>query len=332
MHNRTNTKKEVPMPKPNLDDKKVLIISIVLVLIATGSIIFYYNNRLNTQNQEFNTKLLVLNKELTESLGVVQQNLEEDIFSTRNNLTLQVQLVDNNLNNFRKKNELEINTLNSLIDEIEKQSDIRLNELKEELSTIQVQSQDFTSIIEDVIQSVVSVGTDKGQGSGVVIDDRGFIVTNHHVIDGADIIRILTYSGKIYDAALIGYNDVADIAVIKVDIELESLRFGDSDDVKVGEKVIALGNPAGLSFTVTEGIVSAVHRKGPNNLDIYLQTDVPINPGNSGGPLVSANSRIIGINNFKIGGFEGLGFAIESNTVEEIAEGIISQYLEQVQQ
>jgi S1-C subfamily serine protease len=320
------------MPKPNLDDKKVLIISIVLVLIATGSIIFYYNNRLNTQNQEFNTKLLVLNKELTESLGVVQQNLEEDIFSTRNNLTLQVQLVDNNLNNFRKKNELEINTLNSLIDEIEKQSDIRLNELKEELSTIQVQSQDFTSIIEDVIQSVVSVGTDKGQGSGVVIDDRGFIVTNHHVIDGADIIRILTYSGKIYDAALIGYNDVADIAVIKVDIELESLRFGDSDDVKVGEKVIALGNPAGLSFTVTEGIVSAVHRKGPNNLDIYLQTDVPINPGNSGGPLVSANSRIIGINNFKIGGFEGLGFAIESNTVEEIAEGIISQYLEQVQQ
>ncbi|MAE42400.1 hypothetical protein CMO93_01400 [Candidatus Woesearchaeota archaeon] len=320
------------MEKLNLDAKKVLIISIVLVLIATGSLIFYYNDKINTQNKEFNTKLLVLNKDIVENLNALQQNLEEDIFSMRNNLTLQVQLVDNNLKNFRKKNELEINTLNALIDEIEKQSDIKLNELKDELSTIKVKSQDFSSIIEDVIQSVVSVGTNKGQGSGVVIDDMGFIVTNHHVVDGADLIRILTYSGKVYDAALIGYNDAVDVAVLKVNAELENLRFGDSDDVKVGEKVIALGNPAGLSFTVTEGIVSAVHRKGPNNLDTYLQTDVPINPGNSGGPLVNTNSRIIGINNFKIGGFEGLGFAIESNTVEEITEGIISEYLQQLQE
>ena len=96
----------------------------------------------------------------------------------------------------------------------------------------------------------------------------------------------------------------------------------------MGEKVIALGNPAGLSFTVTEGIVSAVHRAGPNDLNIYLQTDVPINPGNSGGPLVNANSQILGINNFKVGGFESLGFAIESNTVKQAAEQIINAYKE----
>ena len=107
------------------------------------------------------------------------------------------------------------------------------------------------------------------------------------------------------------------------------MKFENSDNVKVGEKVIALGNPAGLSFTVTEGIVSAVHRKGPNNLAIYLQTDVPINPGNSGGPLVDANSKIIGLNNFKVGGFESLGFAIESNTVSEVAGKIIETYKQQ---
>lgn len=318
------------MPKTTPDTNKVLIISIVLILVVSSGIIIYYNNRIKTLNDNFNTKLLVLNKEIVTNLNQLQQNLEEELFSMRNNLTLQVQLLDNNLKNFRKKNELDIAALNSLIDEIEEQSDIKLEELKEEISTIQVKSKDFSAIVDDVVRSVVSVGTNRGQGSGAIIDDRGFIVTNYHVVDGANLIRVLTYDGKIYDANLIGYNDVVDIAVLKVDAALEELRFGDSDDVKIGERVIALGNPAGLSFTVTEGIISAVHRKGPTGLNVYIQTDVPINPGNSGGPLVNANSRIIGINNFKIGGFEGLGFAIESNTVEEVTEDIIAQYLAQV--
>ncbi|MAH33253.1 hypothetical protein CL615_02575 [archaeon] len=317
------------MPKLNLDSNKVLIISILVVLIATGSLVFYYNNKLTKMNEDFNTKLLILNKEIVENLNRMERSLEEEIFSLRNNLTMQVLLLDKNLKNFREKNEQEIGALNSLIDEIEKQSDIQLKEIKDELKTIQVKSKDFSAIIDDVLQSVVSIGTDRGQGSGVVVDDRGFIVTNFHVIDDASIIRILTYENDVYDANLIDYNEVMDLAVIKVEASLENLRFDDSDDVKVGERVIALGNPAGLSFTVTEGIVSALNRKGPNNLDIYLQTDVPINPGNSGGPLVNTNSRIIGINNFKIGGFEGLGFAIESNSVKEAVEEIIDTYIQE---
>ena len=265
---------------------------------------------------------------MVSDLKELNQDLSNDISSLNKNLTSEIGLVDTNLRNFENKNERELNTLTSLIDEIEKQSEIQLGELKDELKSIKVKSQDFTAIIDDVIQSVVSVGTDKGLGSGVIIDDRGFIVTNYHVVDDASLIRILTYGNEVYDAALIGFNDVADVAVLKVDASLPNLRFADSDDVDVGERVIALGNPAGLSFTVTEGIVSAVHRTGPNNLDIYLQTDVPINPGNSGGPLVNANSRIIGLNNFKAAGFEGLGFAIESNTVQEVADDIIDQYLQ----
>src|SRR3989338_4994330 len=192
----------------------------------------------------------------------LNDNLQEGISSLQNNLTTEIALVDTNLRNFKMQSQQEVKTINTLIDEIEKQSQIQLGELKDELKSIQVKSRDFTAIIDDVIQSVVSVGTNKGLGSGAVIDNRGFMVTNYHVVDDASIIRVLTYDENFYDAALIGYNDVADVAVLKVDASLPDLGFGDSDDVQVGEKVIALGNPAGLSFSVTEGIISAVHRKG----------------------------------------------------------------------
>ena len=316
------------MPKLSLNSTKFLIISIALLLVVSASLILYYNNKINQQNIDFNNKLLKLNKDVNATINQLYQNLKGDVSSLKDNLTMEIDLVDTNIRNFKNQNEKEISTLSDLIDEIEKQSEIQLGELKDELKDIKVKSKDFTAIIDDVLQSVVSVGTNRGLGSGAVIDDRGFIVTNFHVVNGANIIRILTYGNEVYDAALIGYDAAVDIAVLKVNAELEDIRFSDSDKVQIGERVIALGNPAGLSFTVTEGIVSAVHRKGPNNLDIYLQTDVPMNPGNSGGPLVNINSEIIGINNFKIGGFEGLGFAIESNTVKEIVEDIIAQYLQ----
>ena len=306
------------MVKFNLSAVKVLLVSIALLAVVSGSFIFYYNDKVNELNLKIST--------LDNRLDLANKNLKSDISSLNQNLTSEIDLVNNDLRNFKAQNEEEINTLSELIDEIEKQSEIQLGELRDDLKSIQVKSQDFTAIIDDVIQSVVSVGTNKGLGSGAVIDSRGFIVTNYHVVKGASIIRVLAYGEEVYDASLIGYNDAADVAVLKVDASLPGLSFGNSDDVRVGEKVIALGNPAGLSFTVTEGIVSAVHRKGPNNLPIYLQTDVPINPGNSGGPLVDANSKIIGLNNFKVSGLEGLGFAIESNTVKDIADDIIEQY------
>jgi len=319
------------MQRLNLDSTKVLLISIFVILVVAGGIIYYYNDKIQTLNDDFNTKLLLLNKDILTNLNRVQQDLQEDISGVRDDLSMEVDLLDNDLKNYREKSNEDIKNLNSLVDEIEKQSDIKLEELKEEISTIQVKSADFSVIIDNVLKSVVSVGTNRGQGSGAVIDDRGFIVTNYHVIERANLIRILTKDGNVYDATLIGFNDIVDIAVLKVDADLTELRFGNSDNVKIGERVIALGNPIGLSFTVTEGIVSAVHREGPNKLDIYLQIDVPINPGNSGGPLVNTNSRIIGINNFKIGGFEGLGFAIESNSVKEVTDDIIEKYLQQIE-
>ena len=266
-------------------------------------------------------------------MQALQQSIETQISTLGSNLSLQIGFVDSNLQNFKQQNQKEIKTLSGLIDEIERQSDIKLGELKDELKNIRIKSADFSAIVNDVLQSVVSIKTNIGQGSGAVIDRKGYVVTNVHVINGASTssIKVVTYSGKTYDAStIVGYDGNADIAVLKIDAtDLRALNFGDSDEVKVGEKVIAAGNPAGLAFTVTEGIVSAF-RTFQNGIK-YIQTDVPINPGNSGGPLINTKGEIIGINNFKAGGFESLGFAISSNNVRSIVNKIISEYEAQKQ-
>jgi S1-C subfamily serine protease len=301
---------------------KAIIVSILALILVSISLIFFYNDKIEKQELQFNSEIKKLNNQLADDFAL----LKSDISNTRDNLTTEIQLVDTSLNSVKEQNEEDLRTINSLIEEIEKQSKISLTELKDELKNIRIRSKDFTSVIDEVLPSVVSVATNKGLGSGAVVMENGFIVTNYHVVERASLIKIHTYAGKIYPATLIGFEPTFDIAVLKVDSDLPVIQFGDSERVRVGEKVIALGNPAGLSFTVTEGIVSAAKRVGPNGLKIYIQTDVPINPGNSGGPLVDLNSKIIGINNFKVGNFEGLGFAIESNTVLEIVQEIISQY------
>lgn len=319
------------MVKQSKDNTVLVVVFVIVILLLIGGFTFGLIYVHDTLKKDFNDKLVVLNENILGSMHELQMYLENDIHNVHVNLSMKQSVLESNLNFFKKQNEKEINTLNDLITQIEMQSDIKLQELKDEVSNIKVKSDDFTGIIEDVLESVVSVGTNRGVGSGAIIDEEGFIVTNLHVVDGASIIRVLTYDGTVRDAILVGFDRTVDIALLKIDASgLEDLKYDDSDDIKVGEKVIALGNPAGLSFSVTEGIVSAVKRRGPNDLNIYIQTDVPINPGNSGGPLVNTRGRIIGINNWKVGGFEGLGFAIESNVVEEVTDNLIEQYYELV--
>ncbi|MBI2653179.1 trypsin-like peptidase domain-containing protein [Candidatus Woesearchaeota archaeon] len=297
--------------------KNILLI-ILAVLILSGGLIYYFNYNLNLVQQDYNAKIVDLKRNI--------DSLSNQLTSLGTNLSTQIGLVDTNLQSFKKQNEQEINTLSKLIEQIEQQSNIKLTELKNELKDIRIKSADFSAIVDDVLQSVVSIKTNVGQGSGAIIDRKGYIVTNVHVISGASSIKAVTFSGKTYDvSAIVGYDGNADIVVLKIDASgLKELNFGDSDEVKVGEKVIAAGNPAGLAFTVTEGIVSAF-RTASNGLK-YIQTDVPINPGNSGGPLISIKGEVIGINNFKVGGFEGLGFAISSNEVRSIVNRVVDEY------
>ncbi len=168
-------------------------------------------------------------------------------------------------------------------------------------------------------------------GSGVIVDaENGYILTNHHVVDGADQIQISLFNDDSLDAEIVGSDAATDIAVIKVDPEnLVDIPIGDSDLVEVGDFVIAIGNPFGLGHTVTSGIVSALGRTGisRNGYEDFIQTDASINPGNSGGALVNMRGELVGINSAivsRTGGNVGIGFAVPS----EIAQSIMRQILD----
>jgi putative serine protease PepD len=171
-------------------------------------------------------------------------------------------------------------------------------------------------------------------GSGFVYDDEGHIVTNEHVVDGAQSISVKLWNGATYKATLVGSDASTDLAVLKLDAPnsvLHPLTLGNSDAVGVGQGVVAIGSPFGLEETVTSGIVSALHRsmQAPNNFTINdsIQTDAAINHGNSGGPLLDLQGHVIGVNSqieSDSGGSDGVGFAIPSNTVRSIANQLIA--------
>ena len=168
-------------------------------------------------------------------------------------------------------------------------------------------------------------------GSGVIVDaERGYILTNHHVVGDADNIQISLIDGTIHDAEIVGSDPATDIAVIKVDADgLTEMPIGDSTSARVGDFVIAIGNPFGLGHTVTSGIISALGRTGisRDGYEDFIQTDASINPGNSGGALVNMNGELIGINSAIIsrsGGNVGIGFAVPT----EIASSIMNQILD----
>lgn len=171
-------------------------------------------------------------------------------------------------------------------------------------------------------------GGTASQGSGVVVSADGHIVTNLHVIDGSAGVSVSLSDGRRFPAVLLGADELLDIAVLKIDAEhLRPLSFADSEKVKVGQLVFAVGNPFGLQETITQGIISARERLfSSESLKEFFQTDAPINPGNSGGPLVNIFGEIVGINNFifsQSGGSQGIGFATPSNTVRRVLEQIL---------
>lgn len=174
------------------------------------------------------------------------------------------------------------------------------------------------------------VVVDRGTGSGVIFDANGYIVTNNHVIEGAQEIIVSLSDGRTLSGKVLGADPATDLAVVKVEAEkLPTAHFGNSDEIMVGEPAIAIGNPLGLEFqgSVTSGVISALNRTmeiGERRFKL-IQTDAAINPGNSGGALVNADGFVIGINSAKISvsGVEGMGFAIPINSVRPIIQEII---------
>jgi serine protease Do len=170
-----------------------------------------------------------------------------------------------------------------------------------------------------------------GLGSGVIVDKDGYILTNNHVIRGADEIKVTLSDKREFRGKVIGTDQKTDLAVIKIDSNhLPVIKIGNSDKLKTGETVFAIGNPFGLSQTVTSGIVSATGRAnvGIADYEDFIQTDAPINPGNSGGALVNIRGELIGINTAifsTTGGYQGIGFAIPSNMAKAVMESLIKK-------
>ncbi|GHV34726.1 protease [Synergistales bacterium] len=169
----------------------------------------------------------------------------------------------------------------------------------------------------------------KGRGSGFIVSKDGQILTNNHVVAGAEKITVTLSDGKIYPAEVLGRDPTFDLAVIKVkpDNDLTVLSLGDSDTIDVGEWVVAIGNPYGLEHTVTVGVISAKNRSihaQDVNFDGFLQTDAAINPGNSGGPLIDMDGKVVGINTAILPYAQGLGFAIPVNMAKQIMNDLVS--------
>ncbi|MEJ2726237.1 MAG: trypsin-like peptidase domain-containing protein, partial [Deltaproteobacteria bacterium] len=171
----------------------------------------------------------------------------------------------------------------------------------------------------------------EGLGSGMIVDTDGHILTNNHVVAGATVIKVILSTGDEYNAKVVGTDPPTDLAVVKISPKkiLPFVTFGDSNKVKVGQWVVAIGRPRGLTESVTQGIISAKHRVGienPTSYQDFLQTDAPINPGNSGGPLLTLDGKVIGVNSAiatESGGFEGLGFAIPSSMAVHVGNALI---------
>ena len=171
---------------------------------------------------------------------------------------------------------------------------------------------------------------ERGTGSGFIINTDGQILTNAHVVDGADTVNVILKDGRTFKGKVVGTDPVTDVAVVKIQADnLPTVRLGNSEQLRPGEWAIAIGNPLGLDNTVTTGIISATGRSSsqvgvPDKRVNFIQTDAAINPGNSGGPLLNARGEVVGINTAIIRGAQGLGFSIPINTAQRIANQLVT--------
>jgi S1-C subfamily serine protease len=210
----------------------------------------------------------------------------------------------------------------------------------EEKTNINVYESSNRSVININTKATVATGfflmesPSEGAGSGIVIDKQGHVLTNFHVVEGAQEIQAVLYDGSSHDASLVGVDPVTDVAVLRVEAPAELLapvQFGSSNDLKVGQKVFAIGNPFGLERTLTTGIISSLNRSLPTRagrtIKSIIQTDAAINPGNSGGPLLDSGSLLIGMTTAiasRTGQSSGVGFAIPVGTLERIVPQLIT--------
>lgn len=308
---------------------KTIIISLfIVVALVIGSNLIVYNKvteGYENQITSLSVKIDNLSSELQSEIASTNESLRSELEKERNRSNREIanveQNVRRNIENLEEEFDSETSRLEQNLEDISGDLSDVSTSLEDKISDIRLRGSDFTNIVEDVVKAVVSVRTNTGQGSGVFFHRDGYIMTNRHVVENARSVIVVDYNGESYPVSIVGFARRSDLAVLKIDDDksFNFLRFADSSNIRVGSRVIAVGNPLGLSFSVTEGIISATDRTIDNTGVKYIQTDVPINPGNSGGPLVNANKEIVGINTLILRDSEGIGFAIPADSAENIA-------------
>ena len=338
------------MLKRGLTTSLFVLLCFTLVALLAADVLFYYKlhndqeamsvafqkkivdlrDRLNETEQELLDKIqeertyhteqrLSLEQKTDDTFKKLDAELDLETSLLRQDLDSQITSVSSNIENVRAQTQAELDGISNVVDDLEDLNE----ELQGRVSDLDLKSADFTDIIDDVVKSVVSVKTNLGQGSGVFFRSNGYIMTNKHVIDGSAYVQAVDFDGVTHTATVVSTSSTADLAILKIDVTgVKSLSFASMGNIGVSDRVIAVGNPLGLSFTVTEGIVSALNRHVDSTGIGYVQTDVPINPGNSGGPLVSVNKKIVGINTLGVIGSDGLGFAIPADVVSSFANSV----------
>lgn len=332
--------------KYNPTTRHLLYINIAVIIffgVLFGYMTYDYNAKMNTLAAEQEEQMSELGADMASRIDSLNSQMTEQTQSLDSELGVWQNRVENinsdlsaSLQNYNYQSINRDNALSKSIQDISTKSMSEIMSFSEQLETFRQASVDFSPIIPKAIESVVTIGS-KGAGyftttgSGVMINSNGYIVTNYHVIDDLGQIAVKMHDGTDYSATIVGKDEEYDVALIKLITErntFEYLEWADSDEVFVGEHVIAVGNPVGFDSTVTEGIISNTKRLITGNGEIYyLQTDVAINAGNSGGPLIDKQGKIVGIATLKYSraGFEGLSFALRSNDVQGIVLGMMQE-------
>ncbi len=293
-----------------------ICISMLFSLLLFGGIFYYVSTQFEARSMALKEQETRINENinaLETSQQKAQAQLEERIL--KENVAMRKEF-GSLVEEITKESRESLASVTGQLQSIEVESKQKIGELQKQILNINVSTASFANVIEKAIKSVVSINTDVGTGSGAIIDKDGYIITNRHVVEGAKRGSVKTSDGKMHRVRIIAISPRQDLAVAKIDENYPALRFGESSALTPGTPVIALGSPAGLEFSVTEGIVSAVRKIGKYT---YIQTDLSLNPGNSGGPLLNTKGEIVGINTLKLSGYEGLGFAQAADEVTDFA-------------
>lgn len=322
-----------------IDSKKEAITLILLFTIITGSFILYSQHKARVLNAELTGQLTAIQDELRERYDRVDyqmKRLAEDVdaktYRIKQDLAEQKTAasgITSQFSSLQKETQTKLVDITGQLNRAESEREKTLEEFGKQLKQVSADSSDFSAIVQDAMDSVVSVETLTGKASGIIIREDGYLVTSKHVVGDARgvVVQLYNKNSQQHDrltAQIVGTNEVYDVAVLKIDAgakKLKALPMGNSKNVKLGEKVFALGNPGAIGFTATEGIISAVDRYVGNIP--YLQTDSPINIGNSGGPLVNRRGEMVGMNTLKIAGYEGISLALPVYIVQGAANTII---------